>query len=49
MYIEDPRDKTAFRYAEELQADAEPEPSARFEWQPLLFAAVLLGLVGLVV
>ena len=48
MYIEDPRDKMAFRYAEELQAEPEAKPPAWFEWQPLLFAVVLLGLVGLV-
>ena len=50
MYIEDPRDKMAFRYAEELQAEAEPKPgpSAWLEWRPLLFAVVLLGLASLV-
>ena len=46
MYVHDERDARAFRYAEELQADAEPTPS--FAWQRLLCAAVLLGLVGLV-
>jgi hypothetical protein len=47
MYIRDKHDPMAFRYAEELQAEREPAPS--FAWQPLLCAAVLLGLVGLVV
>lgn len=47
MYTHDRHDATAFRYAEELQIEAEPAPS--WAWQPLLCAAVLLGLVGLVV
>jgi hypothetical protein len=46
MYIHDRGDSMGFRYAEELQAEAEPAPS--FAWQRLLCAAVLLGLVGLV-
>jgi hypothetical protein len=46
MYVDDERDAMAFRYAEELQAEAELTPS--FVWQRLLCAAVLLGLVGLV-
>jgi hypothetical protein len=46
MYPNDQHDPMAFRYAEELQIEAEPAPS--FAWQPLLCAAVLLGLIGLV-
>jgi hypothetical protein len=46
MYTNDRHDVMAFRYAEELQIEAEPVPSCA--WQSLVCAAVLLGLVGLV-
>lgn len=47
MYSDDYDDSRGFRYAEELQLEADPAPS--FALPRLLCAAVLLGLVGLVV
>jgi hypothetical protein len=47
MYVDDRHGIMAFRYAEELQIEPEAVPSGA--WRPLLCAAVLLGLVGLVV